>query len=63
MNKEWLDPKEAAAHMGFKSKTLDNWRSEGKGPKYSRVGRSIRYHVSDLDNFMKSSQIATSNAA
>jgi len=60
---EWLKTEEAAEHMGFKRKTLDNWRSEGRGPRYSRVGRSIRYHILDLEKFMTESQVRTSDAA
>lgn len=32
--------------------TLNQWRSQGRGPRYSKVGRSVRYSVADLDRYM-----------
>jgi hypothetical protein len=36
-------PAEVAAYLKMKEKTLANWRSQGKGPKYRIVGREARY--------------------
>jgi hypothetical protein len=52
-----IPPKEAAIFLGGKSKplalsTLTYWRLRGVGPKYIRIGGSIRYRVSSLKNFM-----------
>lgn len=59
---KWLNVREAAERLGFSKKTLDNWRSEGRGPRYSRVGRSIRYHIEDLDSYMQSMGVMTDAA-
>lgn len=45
---------EVATFLGgeFSEKTLANWRSQGKGPKYIKLssgrGGSVRYHWSDV---------------
>ena len=36
---------------GLSDSTLERWRREGKGPRFVRIGRSIRYKVSDLKMF------------
>lgn len=48
----WITTKEAAERLGFHEGTLKNWRCQGIGPKYTQIGRSVRYRVADLDKFM-----------
>jgi hypothetical protein len=43
-----LDTVQAAELLGVSPGTLENWRAEGKGPKFRRVGRLIRYRRGDL---------------
>lgn len=51
----WLDSDGAAAYLGSTAGTLRNWRATGKGPRYHVVqDRLIRYHVDDLDAFVRS---------
>lgn len=45
---EWLDTKQAAKIMGVTVKGLESLRMRGVGPKYVRIGRSIRYRLQDL---------------
>lgn len=44
---------DAARHLGIAPKTLANWRSAGKGPRFSRLGRAIVYRLDDLDKFVE----------
>lgn len=60
---KWLSPIEAAVHCGFSVKSLEAWRREGRGPRYSRVGRNIKYSVMELDAWMEAQQVPTSDAA
>lgn len=54
----WMLPLEAAAFLGFAVKTLDNWRQEGIGPKFSRVSqRGVRYRRADLTEWMLSRRV------
>jgi hypothetical protein len=51
----WLDSDAAAAYLGSTAGTLRNWRATGKGPKYHIVqDRLVRYHIGDLDTFVRS---------
>ena len=44
-----LPPDQAAAIIGVDKRTLDNWRSLGRGPAYIKVSkRLIRYLLDDV---------------
>jgi predicted DNA-binding transcriptional regulator AlpA len=43
-----VDNNQAADIIGVNSRTLMNWRSLGKSPRYVKCGRNVRYRVSDL---------------
>ena len=49
---EYLDTQGAAEFIGLSKLTLEQWRSEGQGPTYCKVGRAIRYYIEDLRAFM-----------
>jgi hypothetical protein len=51
-----LTETEAAARLGLKVATLRAWRTKGRGPAYVRLGRAIRYLVTDLDEFLYSNR-------
>ena len=45
--------REAAQILKTVTGTLENWRSQGIGPKYIRLGsRAIRYSRADLEAFI-----------
>ncbi len=45
---EFLTPVELAQLIKLPTQTLANWRSQGSGPPYTKVGNSVRYVVSDV---------------
>ncbi len=48
-----LAENEAAAYLGVKPTTLQIWRSTKRYPlAYIKVGRLVRYRLSDLDAFL-----------
>lgn len=50
---EILTPKEVAAYVRFSEKTLERWRTEGRGPKYIRINdRTVRYAMSDIQAWL-----------
>ncbi|WP_341930193.1 helix-turn-helix domain-containing protein [Methyloversatilis discipulorum] len=50
---ELLTAKQAAAFLKVKPGTLACWRTTKRYPlKYTRVGKSIRYRLSDLQAFL-----------
>jgi hypothetical protein len=52
-SEELLTAKQAAAFLKVKPGTLACWRTTKRYPlKYTRVGKSIRYRLSDLQAFL-----------
>lgn len=47
-----LDTRQAALYLALSETTLISWRSLGRGPRFVRIGRAVRYRVPDLDAFM-----------
>lgn len=47
---------EAALFLGLSVRTLELWRQKGLGPKYLRLGHSIRYDIDDLNAYLRSCQ-------
>ncbi len=43
-----LPTRDAAPMAGVAPKTLENWRSDGKGPKFIRAGRKVLYDPNDI---------------
>lgn len=49
-----VDDKEAAALLGLEVRTLRNWRSIRKDPRFWKIGdRTVRYLRSDLMTFVR----------
>lgn len=46
---DWVDTAEAARVLGKRANTLEHWRSEGRGPRYYRIARAVRYKRADLE--------------
>jgi predicted DNA-binding transcriptional regulator AlpA len=49
-----LDETNAARILGLSVKTLRRWRWAGKGPAFRKLGRAVRYALSDLEAFIAS---------
>ena len=54
-----LTEREVAALLGLSVATLRAWRHRGKGPRFLRLGRSVRYLPSDVDDFVRASAVDT----
>lgn len=50
-----IDQNAAAEHLGMSVRTLESWRYHRTGPKFYRVGRSVRYRKSDLNRWILAS--------
>lgn len=44
----WLTRVELAGRVQIPIATLAQWASQGKGPRYARFGRHVRYRLSDV---------------
>lgn len=51
--KLFLTPKELAEYWRMAPHTLANWRHQGIGPKFTKVGARILYGVEDLIAYEK----------
>lgn len=62
VSKTSFTEKEAAEYLGHTPSTLRIWRSQGKGPKYHKQGRSVRYLKTDMDAWREDGKVFTSEA-
>ena len=51
--------RQVAEQLGLSVATLRAWRHRGKGPRFLRLGRSVRYLPSDVDEFVRASAVDT----
>jgi excisionase family DNA binding protein len=54
-----LTETQAAEHLGLSIATLRAWRHRGKGPRFVRFGRAVRYLRADLDDFIRACAVDT----
>ena len=54
-----LDEHRAARYLGLSVKTLRNWRSAKRGPRYVKISRIVRYRIRDLDQFIETNVVET----
>jgi excisionase family DNA binding protein len=54
-----LTERQVAEQLGLSVATLRAWRHRGKGPRFLRLGRSVRYLPSDVDEFVRASAVDT----
>jgi len=47
-----LTPNEVAEALQIPPATLPQWRYLGRGPKYVKVGRHVRYRTVDLERWI-----------
>jgi predicted DNA-binding transcriptional regulator AlpA len=48
IDERWLSRQELADRYGLPVKTRAQWASKGTGPRYARMGRHVRYRLSDV---------------
>jgi predicted site-specific integrase-resolvase len=53
-------PAEVSAVLRVATKTLANWRSQGKGPAFSKAGHSVRYAWADIEAYIESTKTEAS---
>ncbi len=47
-----VDTEGAARHLGLAVSTLEKMRVYGNSPPYVKLGRSVRYRVCDLEEYL-----------
>ena len=58
-----LTEREVADLLGLSVATLRAWRHRGKGPRFLRLGRSVRYLPSDVADFVRASAVDTTSVS
>jgi len=53
-NQSFLTTEQAAEYLQLQRNTLEAWRCRGGGPRFVKLGRSVRYRQVDLDNWIES---------
>lgn len=57
--KKWINEKEVSEMTGRGVQTLRNDRFKGQGIPYSKVGKSVRYSIQDVEAFMLKGKVQT----
>lgn len=52
-----------AGYIGKPPRTLGQWRYLGKGPRYLKVGRDVRYRKVDVDAWLEANAVTPKSAA
>lgn len=47
----FLTTEQAAQYLGLSRQALEKMRRQGRGPRYRKHGRYVRYHIADLDTW------------
>ena len=55
----WLTPQELSDREGVPQRTLAQWRYRGKGPRYARFGKHVRYSLADVEQWEAGQQVET----
>lgn len=56
LNGAMVSETEAADYLGLAVATLRRWRWSGDGPAYCKLGRAVRYRVSDLEGYLEAAR-------
>jgi predicted DNA-binding transcriptional regulator AlpA len=59
MDIKYVNEKEVSRITGLGLPTLRNYRHIGKGPTYSKIGRSVRYELADVVAYMEERKVKT----
>ena len=51
MHPTLLDPHVLADRWNIEPETLSQWRWQGRGPKFIKIGRSILYRITDVEAY------------
>lgn len=58
-----MTQREAAALLQLSARTLERLRVSGTGPRYLRLGRTIRYHPTHIEAWIASRTVASTSEA
>lgn len=47
-----LDTKQLAQYLGIAASTILQYRADGTGPQYIKLGHLVRYRISDVEKWL-----------
>ena len=56
---KYLNERQVSEVTGIAVQTLRNWRQLRRGFLYSKVGRTVRYSMTDVEQYMESRKVKT----
>lgn len=56
-----LTTEEAAGQLGWATNTLEKKRVYGQGPRYLKLGRSVRYREEDIQEWLAARLISSTS--
>ena len=63
MNEELLDTLQVATVYGLTPECIRRWRMLGAGPRFIRLGRSVRYRREEVEAFARRREFASTTEA
>ena len=57
MNTRLLSENEVAQRLNVKPKLLRDWRHQKRGPDFLRLGRTVRYALEDIEEYISASAV------
>jgi predicted DNA-binding transcriptional regulator AlpA len=60
-NRNTLDTRAAAEHLGLAESTLEKLRVTGGGPVFCKLGRRVVYRLADLDVWIASRRVGSTS--
>lgn len=58
-----LDTAQVARLFGIEPISLRTWRLKGVGPRFLKLGRSVRYRRSDLEAYLEERTVSSTSQA
>lgn len=56
-NVKWITDRQTAEMLSMHVQSLRNWRAQGVGPVYSKIGRAVRYALQDVIQFCEDRKV------
>jgi hypothetical protein len=50
---KFITPAELSTITAVPERTLENWRRSGTGPRFTRLGRRVRYELGDVHAWLR----------
>jgi len=56
-----LDTRAAADFLGVSARTLEGFRVRGGGPRFAKIGGSVRYRIASLEEYLRQQERASTS--